>query len=82
MQIVRYLREENAVFGVVSEVLTVGVDTLECEMGARPLEILAPRKCVADACVQRNNGRGEQECINADDGANSHFFETWPLWEG
>ena len=44
MQIVRHLREKDAVLGVMAEELAVGVDVLECEMGARPLEVLASRK--------------------------------------
>jgi hypothetical protein len=79
VQIVRHLREQNAVFGIVTEELTVGVDVLECEMGPRPLEVLTSQERVADACVQRNCGRKSERCIDPDDGTGSHFFGACPL---
>ena len=60
-------------FGVVAEELAVGVDVLECEMGARPLEVLASGERIANARVQRNCGRKNERCIDPDDGTNSHF---------
>ena len=81
VQIVRHLREKNAALGVVVEELTVGIDVLECEMGSRPLEVLALRECIADARVQRNGGRERERCIDPDDGADSHFFGRVLIWE-
>lgn len=73
MQIVRDLREKNAVFGIMAEELAVGVDVLECEMSSRPLEVLASRERIADAREQGNRGWENQRGVDPDDGTSSHF---------
>ena len=74
MQIVRDLRENDAVFGIVAEELAIGVDVLEREMGTGPLEVLASRECVAETSAERDDSREGERGVDPDNGANFHFF--------
>lgn len=72
MQVVGSLRQKDAVIGIVIEELAVGIEAMEGEISARPLEILAPRKSITKASVQRNEGRKSQRGIDPNDGSYSH----------
>ena len=79
MQIVRDLRENDAVFGIVAEELAVGVDVLEHEIGAGPLEVLAAQEGVAETRVERDGSRKGERDVHPDDRADFHFLGTCPL---